>query len=185
MLEKPIRNLTNLLMPILLYLIVFSSCNAGKIEEAMIDQNMPSWDKISIKTDFQSIDIYSDKDTLFRNSWRFKDSIGEPGSIWHVQVDKKEEEVYLEHEIRDSIYTIVMDMITNPVFTDQFASCYAGNVRICIASDNTELCCQYSSVGQWPDASSGTKELYEILSKKTTINKQEWYELERSDPNPI
>ncbi len=152
-------------------MIIFS-CNDSKKNSSKIDKQEPKWDKITLRSDFQSINIYSDRDSIISNTWELKDSLGEPGEVWHIQTNKKQERIYLEPTSKDTIHSLVMDMITKPVFTNQSASCYVGNIRICVQSDNTELCCRYSSVGDWTTVSENTRKLYTILSSKTRISTQ-------------
>jgi len=135
------------------------------------EQN-PKWDKIMLRMDLQSIDLYSDKDTIYSNTWRYQDSMAESGAIWHLQTKEKKHSIFLDSATKDSIYAIVMDIIRHPVFTKPSVSCYAGNISICVQSDHTQLCCKYASVGNWTTVSASTQKLYDILHKKIYVSAQ-------------
>ncbi len=172
--NKSIDDMSKHLIIILVSSLTIFSCNDSKKNASKIgkQQQQLKWDKITLRTDFQSIEIYADRDTIISNTWGLKDSLVKSDEVWHIPTNKKQERIYLEPSSKDTIYYLVMDMITKPVFTDQSATCYAGNIKICIQSDNTELCCRYSSVGDWTTISGNTKKLFAILNGKTKISIQ-------------
>jgi hypothetical protein len=154
------------LLPIILF-ITFLSCS-----DKNMNKSQNQWDKIAMKMDLQLIEIFNETDTIISTTWKLKDSVVAIGEVWHLRTDIKKEKIYVEKTKRDSIHDIVMNMITNPVFTDIFASCYVGNIIISVKSNNTELNCRYSSVGDWTNISEDTKELYRILQKKIKVSTQ-------------
>lgn len=170
--NKSIEDMTKYIIIVLISSMTIFSCNDSKKNVSKIDKQKLKWDRITFRTDFQSIDIYADRDTIISNTWGLKDSLVKPGEVWHMPTNKKQERLYLEPASKDTIHSLVMDMITKPVFTDQSVTCYAGNIRICVQTDNTELCCRYSSVGDWTTVSANTRKLYTILSGKTRISTQ-------------
>jgi hypothetical protein len=151
---------------ILVSSLTIFSCNQSKITTHEIEIQEAKWDKITIETDRQIISIYSDRDTIISSTWVYKDSFVTSTENWKTPINREQRKVYLESINKDSIHSLVVDIITEPVFTDQSATCYAGNIRICVQLGNTELCCRYSSVGNWTTVSAKTRKLYDILKRK-------------------
>jgi hypothetical protein len=157
---------------LLLISLMFFTCNNNGDVAVIIDEHQPKWNKITLKTDFQSVYIFSDSDTMISNTWRYKDSLINPGEYAHIPIDRRQERIFLEAAYKDTIHSLLMEMITKPQYTDKSVTDYAGNMRACVQSANTELCCGYSSVGDWTAVSVNTKKLYNILSRKTKMSTQ-------------
>ncbi len=153
-------------------ILVFVSCKDGKKEGVEIVNKAPYWNKISLKSDLQSIKIFFEFDSLISTSWQLKDSLSEQGERYRIRTEIKQEVIYLDPKCKDSLYLLVKDLISNPVYTDQSATCYVGSLNACIQSQNTEICCNYSSVGNWTTISESTKKIYQILSRKIKVNKE-------------
>jgi hypothetical protein len=164
--------MTKYLFVIFPVILLFVSCNDVKKEDAKIFNKAPNWNVITLKSDLQSIKIHFEYDSLISTSWRLKDSLSEQGERYRFRTDIKQEVIYLEPKCKDSLYLLVKDLITNPVYTDQSATCYVGSLSACIQSQNTEICCNYSSVGNWTTISVSTKKIYQILSRKIKVNKE-------------
>jgi hypothetical protein len=162
---------TSHLLIIFLSLANFS-CNHGGNDTSESNEKAPHWDKITLRMHCQSIVIYSDMDTMTSNTWELQDSMVDSGELRQIPVNEKRETIALEPSSIDSIGALVMDMITHPTFTDRSVSCYAGNIRICMKFNNTELCCNYSSVADWTTISDNARKLYEILNARTKVSRQ-------------
>lgn len=148
------------------------TCNDTGEVASRKEEHQNQWDKITIKTDFQSIYIFSDSDTMVSTTWQYKDSLVRPGEYRHIPINRRQERIYIEAANKDTIHSLIIEMITKPQFTDKSVTDYAGNMRACVQSANTELCCGYSSVGNWTSVSANTKKLYTILSRNTKISTQ-------------
>ena len=153
-------------------ILIFVSCNDVKKEDKEILNKVPNWNIITLKSDLQSIKIHFEFDSLISTSWRLKDSLSEQGERYWIRTEIKQEIKYLDPKCKDSLYLLVKNLITNPVYTDQSASCYVGSLNACIQSQNTEICCNYSSVGNWTTISESTKKIYQILSRKIKVSKE-------------
>ena len=164
--------MTKYLFLIFPVLLIFVSCNDVKKEDAEILNKAPNWNVITLKSDLQSIKIHFEYDSLISTSWRLKDSLSEQGERYRFRTEIKQEVIYLDPKCKDSLYLLVKDLISNPVYTDQSATCYVGSLNACIQSQNTEICCNYSSVGNWTTISESTKKIYQILSRKIKVNKE-------------
>lgn len=157
---------------ILTFFLLFFSCNHIKNKKIENSNKEPNWNIINLKSDLQSIEIYFEYDSLISTSWNLKDSLSEQGERYLIRADVRQETKYLDPKCKDSLYTLVKDLITHPVYTEQFATCYVGSLNACIQYKNTEICCNYSSVGEWNTISKSTEKIFKILSRKIKISKQ-------------
>ena len=159
---------------IILIFASFISCNDNSENSIKESNKIIKWSSISLQSDFQRIVIYYEKDSIFSRTWKVKDSADKFDECrsYKVRYDFKNEKTYIESENKDTLASCIMDMVTNPVFTNQSATCYAGSLEACIKSDNTELCCNYYSIGVWNTISDNTKKIYTILSRKLKISNQ-------------
>src|SRR5690554_3583794 len=151
------------LLLILQFSFLLFSCNNIKNKKIENSNKEPNWNVISLTSDLQSIKIYFEYDSLISTSWNLKDSLSEQGERYLIRADVRQETKYLDPKCKDSLYTLVKDLIIHPVFTDQFVTCYVGSLKACIQYKNTEICCNYSSVGEWNTISKSTENIYQIL----------------------
>lgn len=157
------------LFPIIL---IFISCNDVKKKENEISTKEPNWTVINLKSDQQMIKIYVEYDSLISTSWQVKDSFSEQGERFQIKTEFEQDVIYLDPKSKDSIFLLVKDLISNPVYTDQSATCNVGSLHASIQFQNTEICCNYFSVGNWTTISETTKKIYQLLSRKIKVNKE-------------
>ena len=132
----------------------------------------PEWTQMNLESDFQSIKIFHKYDSLLVTTWKFKDTIAADGKSYRITTDRHPVIIRIDAKSKDSLYRFVKKLVDEPVITDKHASCYAGSFSVCLQYDNTELCCNYSSVGTWTDISESTKSISRLLSRFTKINNQ-------------
>ena len=72
---------------------------------------------------------------------------------------------------KDSVFYYIYDIVTNPVYTEQFATCYVGHISIGFSTGSATQLCKYNSVGNWTTISLSTEKLYNLLRRKTKISK--------------
>ena len=147
------------------FLIV--SCNKKEV----VKNGENFWDEIRIENNNKEIIIYNETDTASFRKANYEKIKLENGST-NYRLKKIEKSTFkLSKSERDTIHKIVREIITNPVFTDKSATCYAGNVLISLKNSHTTLTCQYNSVGTWSEVSKKTKKLYNLLKSKVEISK--------------
>ena len=150
----------------LLLLILFSFT-----EDKMSISDPISWRELTIKTDFQSITI--DK---FSDSCEVEQIIWDKG-IYKIPptykiLDTVKSKIYLTKIEKDSLSKWIISSIIKPKFTNLNASDYVGNVKFNLKYLNTNLSCEYNSVGNWNKVSDNTEKIYNLLVKKTMLSKQ-------------
>ena len=162
-----LRNTSIYILFILFF--IFSCQEEVKKKTAPVE---PEWTQINLESDFQSIKIFHKYDSLLVTTWKFKDTIAADGKSYRITTDRNPVIIRIDAKSKDSLYQLVNKMVSEPVITEKYASCYAGSFSVCLQYDNTELCCNYSSVGTWTDISESTKSISRILSRFTKINNQ-------------
>lgn len=162
-----LRNTSIYILFILFF--IFSCQEEVKKKTAPVE---PEWTQINLESDFQSIKIFHKYDSLLVTTWKFKDTIAADGKSYRITTDRNPMIIRIDAKSKDSLYQLVNKMVSEPVITEKYASCYAGSFSVCLQYDNTELCCNYSSVGTWTDISESTKSISRILSRFTKINNQ-------------
>lgn len=162
-----LRNTSIYILFILFF--IFSCQEEVKKKTAPVE---PEWTQINLESDFQSIKIFHKYDSLLVTTWKFKDTIAADGKSYRITTDRNPVIIRIDAKSKDSLYQLVNKMVSEPVITEKYASCYAGSLSVCLQYNNTELCCNYSSVGTWTDISESTKSISRILSRFTKINNQ-------------
>lgn len=162
-----LRNTSIYILFILFF--IFSCQEEVKKKTAPVE---PEWTQINLESDFQSIKIFHKYDSLLVTTWKFKDTIAADGKSYRITTDRNPVIIRIDAKSKDSLYRFVKKLVDEPVITDKHASCYAGAFSVCLQYDNTELCCNYSSVGTWTDISESTKSISRLLSRFTKINNQ-------------
>ena len=150
----------------LLFLILLS-CN-DKIKEV----NEPvSWGQLTITTQFQNITIdkYSDSCEVEQIIW--DKGIYKIPSTYKI-IDTLKSKIYLTKIEKDSLSNWIISSIIKPKFTNLNASDYVGNVKFNLKYLNTNLSCEYKSVGNWNKVSDITQKIYNLLSQKTELSQQ-------------
>lgn len=132
----------------------------------------PEWTQINLESDFQSIKIFHKYDSLLVTTWKFKDTIAADGKSYRITTDRNPVIIRIDAKSKDSLYQIVKKMVSEPVITEKYTSCYAGSLSVCLQYNNSEFCCNYSSIGTWTDISESTKSISRILSRFTKIRNQ-------------
>ena len=132
----------------------------------------PEWTQINLESDFQSIKIFHKYDSLLVTTWKFKDTIAADGKSYRITTNRKSMIIPIDAKSKDSLYQFVNKMVSEPVITEKYASCYAGSLSVCLQYNNSEFCCNYSSIGTWTDISESTKSISRILRRFTKIRNQ-------------
>ena len=146
-----------LIIAFMLILVLTSCGNSRKSTEK--DELFINWEMIRIESRSQTIIIDRYEEYGVRDTCDFEE----------VKVDESTIE-YINRQDKDSLFKYVYDIVTNPVYTEQFATCYAGNISIGFSVNNTALMCKYNSVGNWTTISPSTKILYSLLKERTEIS---------------
>ncbi|MDR7209662.1 hypothetical protein [Flavobacterium piscis] len=154
---------------IILSFFCLISCNFSEREKKT---EQVYWDDIEINTKTQKVIIYKESDTASFETAIYKKTSGN-GILAKYRLDTIQRKTFsLTASERDSIYKYTYQIITKPVFTDKYVTCYGGYVLIKLRDRQTTLMCEYKSVGEWSTVSKETKKIYDILSSKINIAKQ-------------
>lgn len=148
---------------------IFSCQEEVKKKQVAVE---PEWTQINLESDFQSIKIFHKYDSLLVTTWKFKDTIAADGKSYRITTDRNPVIIGIDAKSKDSLYQIVKKMVSEPVITEKYTSCYAGSLSVCLQYNNSEFCCNYSSIGTWTDISESTKSISRILSRFTKIRNQ-------------
>lgn len=148
---------------------IFSCQEEVKKKQVAVE---PEWTQINLESDFQSIKIFHKYDSLLVTTWKFKDTIAADGKSYRITTDRNPVIIGIDAKSKDSLYQIVKKMVSEPVITEKYTSCYAGSLSVCLQYNNSEFCCNYSSIGTWTDISESTKSISRILRRFTKIRNQ-------------
>lgn len=156
-------------IPIILILIsILTSCNdSNKFTET--DVPPIYWKTIRIESRSQTIIIDRDEEYGVRDTCDFEEVKINESIIEYRPINRGQEYFSINEQDKDSLFKYVYDIIINPVYTEQSATCYAGNISIGISVGNTTQICKYNSVGNWTTISPSTERLYSLLKEKTKI----------------
>lgn len=156
---------------IVFLLIVLISCN--KHQDQLIVENINKevidWDVFIIKQQGQTIIVDRNEGYGVRDTCDFEEVKIDVYTTEYRPINRGEEYFDISQQEKDSLFKYVYDIVVNPVYTDQYATCYAGNISIEFRSGNTTLLCKYNSVGNWTTISPSTECLYRLLNEKTKI----------------
>lgn len=147
-------------------LFILISCNKPATLE--VSKSPINWNRIIIESGSQSIIIDKFEDYGVRDTCAFK-KVEMEGHIIFEPINRGQDYFDISEQEKDSIFACVYDIVINPVYTEQYATCYAGNISIGFSSGNTTLICKYNSVGNWSTISPSTQKLYALLKEKTKV----------------
>ena len=125
-----------------------------KIEEETL--KLSNWDKFSVSTKFQKIVLENNSDSIYFENWIYKPGVGEIPPKYELEKIETGK-INLTTQEKESLIHHISNTITNPTYTDVFATNYVGNVEFTMERGNMKLMCQYNSVGDWTIVSNGTK----------------------------
>ncbi len=153
----------------LLFSILTSCINSHKPIEK---ENRPiNWKTIRIESRSQAIIIDRYEEYGIRDTCDFEEVKINESFIEYKPINRGREYFNVSQQEKDSLFKYVYDIITNTVYTEQFATCYVGNISIGFSTENTSQICRYNSVGNWTTISPSTERLYCLLKEKTKIPK--------------
>ncbi len=129
------------------------------------------WETIKIESRGQTIIIDRYEEFGVRDTCDFEEVKINESIIEYKPINRGQEYFSISQQDKDSLFKYVYDIIINPVYTEQFATCYVGNISIGFSAGNTTQICKYNSVGNWSTISPSTEKLYSLLKEKTKISK--------------
>ena len=143
-----------------------------KQNEKIINNTPNNWEEIEVNTRTEKLKISKFSDSAEYennpNNITFK-ILPEDGKIIEEKIIRKK--IYFSKSEKDSLAKYVCESVTNPKFTDVFATELAGSVIFIYDTGKTKLICENESVGDWSILSESTKKIYELISKKVEISK--------------
>ncbi|MBK5721870.1 hypothetical protein JGH11_13400 [Dysgonomonas sp. Marseille-P4677] len=144
-----------------------TSCknNAHKLET---NDNI-NWETLKIESRSQTIIIDRYEEYGIRDTCDFEEVEIDKSSVQYRPINRGQEYFKITQQEKDSLFKYVYDIVTNPVCTEQFATCYVGNISIGFSMINTTRICKYNSVGNWTTISPSMYRLYSLLNEKTKI----------------
>ena len=147
---------------IILFLIAAFSCQNKTTVDKKIE--IDNWRLLKIGIDDNSFYIQTNEDTSYYYE-RFRDTnyaIAHNGGL-RSELTK----FVMGKAERDTLVSLALQAITNPVQTDQFITCYAGqNVDISLEEMSTTISCNYSSISDWTKISPTLFKMNKIISDK-------------------
>ncbi|MFV0470163.1 MAG: hypothetical protein ACK5MK_14710 [Dysgonomonas sp.] len=155
---------------ILFFILCFilTACS-DSIKHTQKDEHLMNWETIRIESRDQTIIIDKREDYGVRDTCDFKEAKIDKYRTEYRPINRGQENFNITQQEKDSLFKYVYDIVSNPVYTDQYATCYVGNISISFSIGNTTQICKYNSVGNWTTISRSTERLYHLLSKKTKI----------------
>jgi len=155
-----------ILLIISIMLLLLASCNNP---QKLKENEIPIfWETLLIKSRSQIITINYGFDYGIRDVWNNKE-INNEGDIIYEPINHRRETFSITKQEQDSLFKYIYDIIMNPVYTEQYATCYVGNISIGFITGNTTLSCEYNSVGNWTTISPSMLKVYSLLKVKTEI----------------
>lgn len=153
-----------------IFLLTFFSCSQiDRKSENLNDRIIPEWDVIKIESRNQTIIIEKHESYGVRDTCDFKEVEIDDHIVEYKPINRGKEYFKINQQEKDSLFKYVYDIVSNPVYTDQFATCYVGNISISFSVGNTTQTCKYNSVGDWTMISPSIQSLYRLLKAKTKI----------------
>lgn len=147
---------TQFIIILLSFLCSFTCSKPKPIEEKNIT---PEWERVIIETKGQVIAIVREYEKSMRDTCDF-------APITHEQINKGCMYFNLTKEEKDSIFSLVYKIVTEPFYIEQTSECYTENISISYEIDNTTLVRKYNLVCDWTTISPATKKLKSILRRK-------------------
>lgn len=149
-------------------LFIFTSCDDSRTSIKKEDKLM-DWKTLKIESRSQTIIIDRYEEYGVRDTCDFEEIKIDEYTTEHKPINRGQEYFNVSQEDKDSLFKYIYDIVTNPVYTEQFATCYVGNISIGFSIENTTQICKYNSVGNWTTISPSTKRLYSLLRERTRI----------------
>lgn len=154
---------------IILLCYILISCNDSQITKK--ETKPIYWETLIIKSRSETIIIDKHEKYGIRDTCNFEKVKINESAIEFKPINRGQEYFDISQQEKDSLFKYVYDIVTNPIYTEQFATCYVGNISIEFRIGNTTRICSYNSVGNWTTISPSTKRLYHLLKEKTKISK--------------
>lgn len=124
------------------------------------------WNLLEIEVDEELIWILRNQDTCF---YRKKSADEAYRRIDDMEYRREDGRFVLSKKMRDSLFVLGEDAITNFVPSKEFLTCYAGKyVRISL---DKSISCNYSSIGNWTKVSKTLFKISEIAFRE--VEKQQ------------
>lgn len=152
--------MTHIKITILIYSFFLISCQQQKTKR--INEK---WDNINLYIGNQLYIFNSQSDSMIQKKWEIKDSLIDNQYSVPIKKNILKKKYYLTSSQKDTIANLVYIIITKPVLVDVEVTCSAGNIELYFKSGNTELQCNYFSVGDWREISKELKLLDYNLKK--------------------
>jgi hypothetical protein len=154
----------------ILFFITAISCQDKITEDKKTNNNLDNnWATVQIRVDNNNLFIVTNQDTSYYYE-NFEDSIyakSHNGDLRTVQT-----KIIINKTQRDTIVSLALQSITNPVKPNDILTCSAGQyVKIALETNGTEVSCKYSSVGDWTKISPILFKLNEMTYNKIKHNK--------------
>lgn len=164
---------TVLLPSIFMLIFILISCKKNQDQSMIGNREKKSicWKTLRIESQNQVIVIdkyenYGVRDTCDLKGVRINESV-----IEYRPINRGQEYFDITEQEKDSVFYYIYDIVTNPVYREQFATCYVGNISIGFSTGSATQLCKYNSVGNWTTISLSTEKLYNLLRRKTKISK--------------
>jgi len=157
--------------PIIIFVLfsILTSCSYS-YEPIEKKDNLLNWETLRIESRSQTIIIDRNEEYGVRDTCDFEEIKINESHIEYKPINRGQEYFKISQQEKDSLFLYIYDIVINPVYTEQFATCYVGNISIGFSTGNTTQICKYNSVGNWTTISPSTKKLYRLLKEKTKIS---------------
>jgi hypothetical protein len=158
------------LIILLIPILCLFSCH--KTDRPIVKDIPRDWDRLVIDSEKQRIVIDEGFDYGRRCFWDWNEIDKGNGKIERNPINYEEEKFIISKQEQDSLFVCIYDIVSNPVHTEQFATCYAGSISVSYTIGTISLTCSYNSVGNWTTISPQLNKLYSMLKRKTEISEQ-------------
>lgn len=155
----------------LIILLIFIISCSEKVENISDKNFYQNWENLEIKTDRQTITISKLSDSVEYENIIYTKSFYEIPPQYKIQKVQKYK-IYLTNAEKDSLAKYIYESVTDPKFTNKFATEYVGNVKLKFSKENMDLICEYKSVGDWTEVSENTRKIYKLIKAKGEISTQ-------------
>lgn len=157
-------------IPIIIFVLFSILTSCSYLNKPIEKKDTPlNWEMLRIESRSQTIIIDRYEEYGVRDTCDFEEIKINESIIEYNPINRGQEYFNVCQQDKDSLFKYVYDIVTNPVYTEQFATCYAGNISIGFSVGNTTQICKYNSVGNWTTISPSTVRLYDLLKEKTKI----------------
>lgn len=154
---------------ILIFLCTFISCSKSSKHIKEEDTSI-YWEALRLESRSQTIIIDRYEEYGIRDTCDFEEVKINESYTEYKPINRGQEYFKISQQEKDSLFLYIYDIVINPVYTDQFATCCVGNISIGFSAGNTTQICKYNSVGNWTTISPSTEKLYRLLKEKTKIS---------------